>query len=104
MLNTFPIELRCTNPTSSHGHKRTLYYILILIQGGSAMTTKDQEMESLEVEFEKQEAGVADLMEFYEKVEDIYVQASASASESRGCLLLGFNERDEAQCLSGARF
>lgn len=46
------------------------------------MTTKEREMESLEVEFEKQEAGVADLMKFYEKVEDIYVQASASASES----------------------
>ena len=46
------------------------------------MTTKDQEMESLEVEFEKQEAGVADLMEFYERIEDIYVRASASVSES----------------------
>lgn len=46
------------------------------------MTTREREMESLEVEFEKQEAGVADLMKFYEKVEDIYVQASASASES----------------------
>ena len=45
------------------------------------MTTKQQEMEALGVEFEKQEAGVADLMEFYEKVEDIYVQASASVSE-----------------------
>ena len=46
------------------------------------MTTKEGEMESLGVEFEKQEAGVADLMEFYEKVENIYVQASASVSES----------------------
>ncbi|MDE0146598.1 MAG: hypothetical protein OXI53_09995 [Nitrospira sp.] len=46
------------------------------------MTTKEREMESLEVEFEKQEAGVADLMEFYEKVEKIYIQASASVSES----------------------
>ena len=44
--------------------------------------TKEREMESLEGKFEKQEAGVADLMEFYEKVEDIYVQASASVSES----------------------
>ena len=68
------------------------------------MTTKEREMESLEAEFEKQEAGVADLMEFYEKIEDIYVQASASVSESEVCLLLGFNERDEAQCLPGARF
>jgi len=52
------------------------------MQGGSALTTKEREMESLEVEFEKQEAGVADLMEFYEKVEKIYIQASASVSES----------------------
>ena len=41
-------------------------------------------MGSLGTEFEKQEAGVADLMEFYEKVEDIYVRASASVSESEG--------------------
>ena len=46
------------------------------------MTTKEQEMEPLEVEFEKQEAGVADLMEFYERVEEIYVRASAAVSES----------------------
>ena len=46
------------------------------------MTTKEREMESLGAEFAKQEAGVADLMEFYEKVEDIYVQASAAVSES----------------------
>ena len=46
------------------------------------MTTKEQEMESLEVEFEKQEAGVADLMEFYERVEEIYVRASAAVFES----------------------
>ncbi len=46
------------------------------------MTTREREMKLLEVEFEKQEAGVADLMKFYEKVEDIYIQASASASGS----------------------
>lgn len=39
-------------------------------------------MESLGTEFEKQEAGVADLMEFYERVEEIYVRASVSVSES----------------------
>jgi len=52
------------------------------MQGSSALPTKERAMESLEVEFEKQEAGVADLMEFYEKVEKIYIQASASVSES----------------------
>ncbi len=46
------------------------------------MTTKKREMELLGIEFEKQEAGVADLMEFYERVEEVYVQASASVSEN----------------------
>lgn len=46
------------------------------------MITRDQELESLWHEFENREAGVADLMELYEKVEDIYVQAAASMSES----------------------
>ncbi len=46
------------------------------------MTTKEREVELLRGDFEKQEAGVTDLMEFYEKVEEIYVQASASVSES----------------------
>lgn len=46
------------------------------------MTTHDKEMESLATVFEEQEAGVADLMEFYEKVENIYVQASAAVSKS----------------------
>ncbi|MYJ22351.1 MAG: hypothetical protein F4101_02990 [Nitrospira sp. SB0673_bin_12] len=46
------------------------------------MTTMEQEMESLGSKFEKQEAGVADLMEFYERVEEIYIQASASIPES----------------------
>lgn len=52
------------------------------MQGDSALTTKEREMESLVGKFEKQETGVADLMEFYERVEDIYVQASSSVSES----------------------
>ena len=46
------------------------------------MITRDQELESLWHEFENREAGVADLMELYEKVEDVYVQAAASMSES----------------------
>ena len=48
------------------------------------MTTRQQELESLGTEFEKREAGFAELMEFYEKVEAIYAQASAFISEGRG--------------------
>ena len=46
------------------------------------MTTRDQELESLREEFENKEAGVADLMKLYERVEGIYVKASASMTES----------------------
>ncbi len=46
------------------------------------MTTKDQERESLVDEFENREAGVADLMELYERIENVYVQASASVPDS----------------------
>ena len=42
------------------------------------MTTQDQISEAMQEEFEIREAGVADLMKLYEKVESIYVQASAS--------------------------
>ena len=35
-------------------------------------------------EFEGREAGVADLMQLYEKVESIYVQASASTAYPYG--------------------
>ena len=45
------------------------------------MMTKDQEMESLADAFEENEAGVADLMELYERVESVYAQASASISD-----------------------
>ena len=45
-------------------------------------TTKDQERELLLGGFEDREAGVADLMELYERIEDVYVRASASAPES----------------------
>lgn len=45
-------------------------------------TTKDEEKETLVGSFEYREAGVADLMELYEKIEDVYVRASASAVES----------------------
>ena len=48
------------------------------------MTTKRKELESLGTEFGGHEAGVAELMEFYEKVEGIYVEASAFMSENKG--------------------
>ena len=53
------------------------------------MTTRQQELESLGTEFEKREAGFAELMEFYEKVEAIYAQASAFISEGRGSYVSG---------------
>lgn len=67
------------------------------------MTTKNRETESLEVAFEKQEAGVAALMEFYEKVEDIYVRASASISESEVVYASDSTNTDETKCLPGAK-
>ena len=51
--------------------------------GGGHMATKDQELESIGSEMERRETGVADLMELYEKVEDVYVRASASIADSR---------------------
>ena len=45
------------------------------------MTTKDQQIESVQVPARDQEAGVADLLELYQRIENIYVQASASMSE-----------------------
>ena len=48
------------------------------------MTTERQDLESLGTEFEAREAGVTDLMEFYEKVEGIYVDASAFMAEAKG--------------------
>ena len=46
------------------------------------MTTREQELGSLREEFESREAGVAELMEFYEKVEKIYLRAALSVSQS----------------------
>ncbi len=46
------------------------------------MTAKDQEMEELVAALEERDAGVADLMALYKRVEDIYIQASASLSDS----------------------
>lgn len=47
------------------------------------MTTRPQEFESLGTEVGGREAGVAELMEFYEKVEGIYAEASAFLAEDK---------------------
>ncbi len=41
------------------------------------MPTEDQENQQIAESFEKKEAGIADLMDFYEKVEGVYAQASS---------------------------
>ena len=45
------------------------------------LRTKDQELGSLMAETEK-EAGVADLMELYEKIDRVYSRAAAAAYQS----------------------
>ena len=45
------------------------------------MPNKDQQNEKLVESFEENEAGVADLVELYEAVEDVYRQASASVPD-----------------------
>lgn len=45
------------------------------------LSTKDQELGSLMAETEK-EAGVADLMELYEKIDRVYSRAAAAAYQS----------------------
>ena len=42
------------------------------------MTTKEQDLKTIRAEFEGREAGVADLMELYERIEGVYAQASAA--------------------------
>lgn len=54
------------------------------MKGRTNMTTQDQISEAMQDEFENREAGVADLMKLYEKVESIYVQASASTAYPYG--------------------
>lgn len=44
------------------------------------MTAKNQELQSIEAEFVVSEAGVTDLMELYETIEDVYGRASVSMS------------------------
>ena len=48
------------------------------------MSTSEHELEYLREEFEKREAGVAELMELYEKVERVYAEAAASMTENEG--------------------
>ena len=43
-----------------------------------AAMKQEQEMESLKAAYREREAGVAELMEFYDSVEEIYIEASAS--------------------------
>ena len=45
------------------------------------MSTDNQELLSLLGQYPTHEAGVADLMELYEKIEGIYVISSAQSSE-----------------------
>ncbi len=42
------------------------------------MTSKEQDLKTIRSEFEGREAGVADLMELYERIEGVYVRASAA--------------------------
>ena len=44
---------------------------------------RQQELDSLGREFESREAGVAELMELYEKLEGIYAAASESLAEEQ---------------------
>ena len=44
------------------------------------MTAKNQELQSIEAEFVVSEAGVTDLMDLYETIEDVYGRASVSMS------------------------
>ena len=45
------------------------------------MSDIESEKQSMQDEFEKREAGVAEMMEFYEKVESVYVRAAAAIAE-----------------------
>ena len=41
----------------------------------------ESEKQSMQDEFEERQAGVAEMMEFYEKVESIYTRAAAAIAE-----------------------
>ena len=55
---------------------------LITLAGGKDMSDLELEKQSMQDEFEEREAGVADMMEFYEKVAPIYARAAAAIAES----------------------
>ena len=46
------------------------------------MLTRDQENQELRDEFAKQEAGVVDALELYERIETVYFEASRSVAEN----------------------
>jgi hypothetical protein len=46
------------------------------------MSVKDKENEAIQALFEKREAGVEDLLEFYTRVEAVYVSASKALEQS----------------------
>ena len=56
---------------------------LITLAGGKDMSDLELEKRSMQDEFEEREAGVADMMEFYEKVAPIYARAAAAIAESQ---------------------
>ena len=45
------------------------------------MTTNDEQLEALSEDFVVHEAGVAEVLELYLGIEDIYMQASAASVE-----------------------
>jgi len=47
---------------------------------------KDKENEAIQEQFQKREAGVADLLDFYAQVEEVYVSASKALEEGRSVL------------------
>lgn len=57
------------------------------------MISKDQESEALVEQFENREAGVADVFEFYTRVEGVYVAASKALEE--GHTVLASNSANE---------
>ena len=46
------------------------------------MSTKEEERGEMTATFEENEPGVADMMVLYERVEEVYVKASASTYDS----------------------
>lgn len=46
------------------------------------MITKDKENEEIQEQFESKEAGITELLEFYARVEAIYVSSSKASEET----------------------